>query len=120
MPTVKFVNEKRSIEVPAGANLRKEALKNGVQLYAGPHRYLNCRGLGQCASCRVHVVKGEDQVSPAGLLEKLRLFLGPITFFARLGNEKRLRLACKTRVNGDCEVVTTPPVNWHGEEKFWN
>jgi len=120
MPTVKFVNEKKSIEVPEGANLRREALKNGIELYSGPHRYVNCMGFGQCASCRVFVTKGKENVSPPGLLEKLRLFLGPITFFARLGNEDRLRLACQTRVNGDCEVVTHRPVHWHGEEKVWN
>ena len=33
MPTVTFVNEKKSIEVPAGANLRKEAIKAGVNNY---------------------------------------------------------------------------------------
>lgn len=120
MPTVKFVNEKKSIEVPEGANLRREALKNGIELYSGPHKYLNCMGMGQCASCRVHVVKGQEHCNRPGLLEKLRLLLGPITFFARLGNEDKLRLACKTQVNGDCEVVTHPPINWHGEEKFWN
>lgn len=118
MPKVTFVNEKREIEVPEGANLRKEALKNGVELYSGPHRYLNCRGLGQCASCRVKIVDGDDKVSRQGLLEKLRLLLGPLTFFARLGNEKTLRLACKTRIQGDCKVETHPPINMHGE-KFW-
>lgn len=120
MPTVKFVNEKKSIDVPEGANLRREALKNGIELYSGPHKYVNCLGFGQCASCRVHVVKGQENVSKPGMFEKLRLLLGPLTFFARLGNEDRLRLACQTRVLGDCEVETHPQVNWHGEEKFWN
>ena len=46
MPKVVFVNEKQEIEVPPGANLRKEAIKAGIQLYSGPHRYLNCRGFG--------------------------------------------------------------------------
>lgn len=120
MPTVKFVNEKKSIDVPEGANLRKEAMKNGIELYSGPHKYVNCMGLGQCASCRVHVVKGEDNVSRPGMMEKLRLILGPLTFFARLGNEKRLRLACQTKVLGDCEVKTHPPIMSPAEEEFWN
>ncbi|MEW4526162.1 MAG: 2Fe-2S iron-sulfur cluster-binding protein [Maioricimonas sp. JB045] len=120
MPTVTFVKEKKSIEVPTGANLRREALRNGVELYSGPHRYLNCRGLGTCASCRVRVVKGEDKVSRQGFFEWFRLITGPITFFARLGNEKSLRLACQTKVNGDCNVETQPPLNWSGEEKFWD
>ncbi len=118
MPTVTFVKEKKSIEVPEGANLRKEALKAGIQLYPGMHKYLNCHGLGQCASCRVLIRKGQENVSPQGLCEKLRLIMGPITFFARLGHENELRLACKTKVYGDCEVETQPDVNWYGE-KFW-
>ncbi len=118
MPTVKFVNEKKSIEVEAGANLRKEAMKAGIELYPGMHRYVNCMGFGQCASCRVQIKKGDENVSPQGMFEKVRLFLGPVTFFARLGHEKDLRLACQCQVQGDIEVETQPPVNWHGE-KFW-
>ena len=30
MPTVTFANEKKTIEVPAGANLRQEAIKAGL------------------------------------------------------------------------------------------
>jgi ferredoxin len=118
MPKVTFVNEKKTIEVPQGANLRKEALKAGVQLYSGLHKTFNCHGFGQCASCRVMIKKGVDNVAPAGILERLRMFAGPIVFFARLGHEKDLRLSCKTRVLGDIEVETHPEVNWHGE-RFW-
>ncbi len=118
MPTVKFVNEKKSIEVPEGANLRKEAMKAGVELYSGPHKVFNCHGFGQCASCRVRIAKGKENVSRQGFFEKLRLLTGPITFFARLGQEEEVRLSCRTRVRGDIEVETHPPVNWHGE-RFW-
>lgn len=118
MPTVKFLKEKKSIEVPRGANLRKEALKAGIDLYPGIHKTLNCMGLGQCASCRVMIRKGEDQCSRQGLFEKLRLLLGPLTFFQRLGNEKTLRLSCQTRIEGDVEVETQPDANLYGE-RFW-
>ena len=113
MPTVKFVNEKQTIEVPEGANLRKVAMKAGVQLYSGPHKILNCRGFGQCASCQVNICKGEQNVSPQGLLERLRLLLGPLTFFSRLGRENTLRLSCQTKVRGDVDVETHPSFNWH-------
>lgn len=118
MPKIKFVNEKKEIEVVPGTNLRKAALNEGVELYPGVHKYVNCMGLGQCGSCRVQITKGVENVSPQGLLERLRLILGPITFFARLGHEKDLRLACQTRVNGDIEVETKPQPNWHGD-RFW-
>jgi ferredoxin len=120
MPTVTFVKEKKTIEVPEGANLRREAIKAGVQLYPFPHNYANCMGNGLCCSCRVLVKKGLENCSRQGLIEKLALMTNPDprVFFSRLGHEKDLRLACKTRVNGDIEVETQPPVNWHGE-KFW-
>jgi len=118
MPTVKFVNEKKTIEVPEGANLRKEAMKAGVEVYSGIHKYLNCHGFGQCGSCRMRIVKGKENVSRQGIFEKLRLLLGPLTFFARLGQEDEVRLACRTRVKGDIEVESRPALNWHGE-RFW-
>src|SRR5687767_12081218 len=50
MPKVTFISdkEKREVEVPEGANLREEAIKAGLPVYKGLHRYLNCRGLGLC------------------------------------------------------------------------
>src|SRR5437763_8027327 len=41
MPKVTFVNEKVELEVPAGANLRQEAMKAGIDVYGGLKRYLN-------------------------------------------------------------------------------
>ena len=120
MPTVTFVNEKKSIEVPAGANLRSEAIKAGVQLYPTPHNYVNCMGFGFCHSCKVIVKKGLENVSHQSLFEKTTMtVLNPLTFFARIGNESNLRLACQMQVNGDVEVQTQPPMNWHGQN-FWS
>jgi ferredoxin len=120
MPTVTFVKEKKTIEVPAGANLRKEARKAGVQLYPFPHNYVNCMGLGQCGSCRVIIKKGLENCSRQGIIEKLSKFnlLNPMSLDSRLRDDENLRLACQLRVNGDIEVETQPPMNWHGE-KFW-
>jgi ferredoxin len=118
MPKVKFVKEKKEVEVEPGANLRKVALREGIQIYPGIHQYVNCLGFAQCASCRVNIKKGIENVSPQGLWEKFRLTVGPDTWFARLGHEQELRLACQARVNGDIEVETQPEANWHGE-RFW-
>lgn len=118
MPTVTFVKEKKSIEVPAGANLRQEAMKAGIQLYPPIHRTVNCMGLGMCCSCRVIVQEGLDHASRQGMFEKLSLLSNPLGFFARIGHEKDLRLACQLQVNGDMKVETQPPLNLHGE-KFW-
>jgi ferredoxin len=121
MPTVTFVNEKKTIEVPSGANLRREAMKAGVQLYPGMHKHLNCMGLGLCATCRVVVRKGAERCSRQGAFEKFVMGppMHPLLFFARIGNEQSLRLACQLRVHGDIEVETQPTAI-RPAENFWS
>jgi ferredoxin len=114
MPTVNFVNEKTQIEVPQGSNLRAEARKAGVQLYPGLNKVFNCHGFGQCGSCRVLVTKGMESTGKKSLIERFRLGLS----MAYIGNEDTMRLACQTRVEGDIEVVTQPPLNLFGESFF--
>jgi ferredoxin len=114
MPTITFTSEKKEIQVPAGANLRTEALRAGVQLYPGVHKVLNCHGLGQCGSCRVLITKGMENASRKGLMESARLAVS----LAYIGNEQTMRLACQTRVNGDITVETQPPLNLFGENFF--
>ena len=129
MPIIKFLKEKKEIEVPKGANLRKEALKAGVN----PHSLLNgmgasiskailnCHGLAQCGTCRVKIVKGMENTSPMGLLEKIRFknpLPDPLPALAYVGNEDTLRLSCQTLVNGDIEVETAPTLDLFGENFF--
>ncbi len=119
MPIIKFINEKTEIEVPEGANLRDEAIKAGVNLYPHIYQLLNCRGFGACGSCRVQVTKGMDNTQPMGFLERCRFRWVPDHVpLAYLGNEETMRLACKTVVTGDIEVVTQPPLNLFGENFF--
>ena len=119
MPNVKFINEKRTVEVPEGANLRKEAMKNGAELYSGPDRYLNCRGFGLCGCCRVHVKSGKENLNRMGVWEWLMTRFHPIRWWVRIGEEDKMRLACQTKIYGDCEIEERPEMNLHGE-KFWN
>ncbi len=114
MAIIKFVNEKKEIQVPEGSNLRKEALRSGVSLYPHIHQVLNCHGLGNCGSCRVLITKGMENASPMGFLERMRLRVS----MAYIGNESTMRLACQTTVNGDMEVQTRPPLNLYGENFF--
>jgi ferredoxin len=114
MPTITFTSEKKEIQVPAGANLRTEALRAGVQLYPGVHKVLNCHGLGQCGSCRVLIPKGMENASRKGFMESARLAVS----LAYIGNEQTMRLACQTRVNGDITVETKPALNLFGENFF--
>jgi ferredoxin len=129
MPIIKFVKEKKEVEVPAGTNLRKAALAAGVN----PHSLLNgmgaaiskalvnCHGLAQCGTCRVKIVKGMENTSPMGMLEKIRFhnpLPDPLPALAFVGNEKTLRLSCQTLVNGDVEVETAPSLDLFGENFF--
>src|SRR5262245_12796524 len=114
MPKVVFVNEQKEIDVPAGANLREEARKAGIEVYQGLARYLNCRGHSTCGTCRMLVKKGMENLSPKGIMEKFTLG----RMFAYLGHEDEMRLSCQVQVNGDCTVETRPAFNWSGEN-FW-
>jgi ferredoxin len=128
MPIVKFIKEKKEIEVPAGANLRKEAMKAGINVHQGVNgmgaainRYFNCHGLGQCGTCRVKIVKGMDNASKMGFIEKMRFKVpipDPLPSLAFIGNEDTMRLACQTLVMGDMEVETGPELNLYGENFF--
>lgn len=128
MPLVKFTKENKEIEVPEGANLRAEAIKAGINTHqgingfgAGINKMLNCHGLGQCGTCRVRIVKGMENASQMGLIEKLRFYNplpDPFPCMAFIGNEETMRLACQTKVLGDMEVETGPELNLFGENFF--
>lgn len=114
MPIVNFVNEKKQVQVPQGANLRREAKKAGVSVYRGIDKVLNCHGFGMCCTCAVLVTKGLEHASPMGTWEKLMLSKS----LAYIGNEKNMRLSCQLSVEGDMDVVTKPEFNYFGENFF--
>ena len=119
MPTVNFVKEKVTVEAAEGEDIRTIARKNGVQLYSGPHKIVNCMGNGLCCSCDVVVKKGGDSCSPKSFLEKVNKWINPLLGLKLLSNpESDVRLGCQTKVHGDVDVETNPPINWHGD-KFW-
>ncbi|MCZ6792883.1 MAG: 2Fe-2S iron-sulfur cluster-binding protein [Planctomycetota bacterium] len=111
MPKITFTREKKEVECETGANLREVAMRNGIQLYPGLKSLFNCRGRSACGECRVHVLKGLENVSSKGFREKARIGLSWFKF----GHEDQVRLACQTRVEGDIEVLTQPSFNWFGE-----
>jgi len=119
MPKIEFVKEKKEVEVEVGANLRTAArATEGVSVYAGPDKLLNCRGFGLCGTCKVLVKKGMENLSPPSCMERLNFTLHPLSMLARIGHEEEIRLACQVTVNGDCTIETQPAFNWSGEN-FW-
>jgi ferredoxin len=126
MPRIRFVREQREVEAPVGANLRKVARANGIDLYYRfpgipnwvAQNVLNCHGLGICGTCGVHLIEGTAaNAEPPGLRERIRVRIyDPLTPHlpaGRIGHEKEFRLSCQTIVKGDLTVVTQP-YNWFG------
>jgi len=136
MPIVKFVKEKKEIEVPQGANLRSEAIKAGINVNRAISgvsegidnfaesisKNLNCFGNGMCGTCRVLITKGMENTNSMTLREKAKFKYvpvpDPLPCLAYIGNEDTMRLACMTRVNGDIEVESAPALNLFGENFF--
>lgn len=128
MPVIKFIKEKKEIEVPEGANLRTEAIKAGVNTHqglngfgAGLNKILNCHGFGQCGTCRVKIVGGMENVNQVGMIEKFRFYNpipDPVPCMAYIGNEETMRLACQVTIHGDIEVETGPELDLFGENFF--
>ena len=128
MPVIKFIKEKKEIEVPKGTNLRAASLNAGINVHQGingvgasANRFFNCKGFGMCGTCRVRILKGMENTNTMGAVEKFRFkFPGPdpLPCLAYLGNEETMRLSCKTIVNGDIEVETGPELNLFGENFF--
>jgi len=128
MPIVKFKNEKKEIEVPAGSNLRQEAIKAGINVYQGVNgigasvnKYANCYGFGMCGTCRVLIKDGAENCNSMTAVEKVKLTMIPVpdpVNMSYIGNEKEMRLSCCVEINGDIEVETGPDVNLFGENFF--
>ena len=129
MPIVKFVKEKKEIEVPENANLRSEAIKAGINLNQGVNGYgeslnkvFNCKGMGACGTCRVLITSGMESTNDMTTRETLRfrtpLLPDPVPCLAFVGHEDQMRLACMTCVNGDIEVESGPEINLFGENFF--
>jgi ferredoxin len=55
-----------------------------------------------------------ENTSPQSKWERFRLGLSMVS----IGFEDQMRLSCQTKVTGDIEVETRPPLNMSGE-KFW-
>ena len=87
----------RRIEVRRGGTLLGAAMKNGVRLMHV------CGARTLCATCRVVVESGEDNLTPMRGSEKFSLKW-------HLSLSPRTRLACQARVNGPVEVESVFPL----------
>ncbi|MCS7230463.1 MAG: 2Fe-2S iron-sulfur cluster-binding protein [Candidatus Kryptonium sp.] len=113
MPIVKFEREGRSIEVPKGSNLRKVALKAGINVYKGINQVLNCQGHGLCGTCRVEIIQGDKNVNSKTPKEEWVL-KGKFLIAHKV--KPNLRLSCQVKVEDDIVVLTMPDYEIDKEE----
>ena len=85
------------VEVRRGGTLLGAAMKNGVRLMHV------CGARTLCATCRVVVESGEDNLTPMRGTERFSLRW-------HLSMSPRARLACQARVNGPVEVESVFPL----------
>ena len=96
-PRLTIASQKKgelSGEVTKGVILRTAVLKSGAELYKGMDKMTNCGGVGQCNSCAISVLEGDESLSPRTEVEEKRLKSKPPSY----------RLACQAFVNGDVKV----------------
>jgi ferredoxin len=108
MPQV--IAQGKSFSCESGSNLRQVLLQNGIPVYNGPAKTVNCRGLGTCGTCAVGV---EGEVSDPSWREKARLSLPPHS------PSRGLRLSCQTQVLGDVKVTKYDGFWGQGQEVVW-
>lgn len=94
MPTITANGQ--TFECDRGANLRSVLLNHGVPVHNPGATIVNCRGIGSCGTCAVHI---EGDVSAANWRDRTRRSLPPHT------PDRELRLACQTKVLGDISVT---------------
>lgn len=92
MPKIVFLNEGRRAEARAGTSVLEAADALAVRIGRV------CGGQGTCSTCRVEVVSGAENLSPAGENE------------LAYGLAAGVRLACQARIEGDVgvRVVAVP------------
>jgi ferredoxin len=84
-------NETKTFKAGYGANLRKAAVFNEVDLYKGMNKYLNCRGMGICGTCVIEIEPMEN-VDPQTFIEKIHKL------------EPNQKLGCRAKVYGDISI----------------
>jgi ferredoxin len=105
MPTVTVLidEDRRQIDVPAGANLRRVLMNAGISPYAPFTRNTNCGGRGLCATCGVRIL--ENPPAPSHWHDRIGIRFG------------YPRLSCQITVQGDMTVrILTDKIIWGRRE----
>jgi ferredoxin len=93
--------QRRTLVVPAGSNLREVCVDNGINVYQSVTRWTNCKGKQLCGTCIVNVAEGSLFTNRKSMDEGSTLRENPESY----------RLSCVTFAYGDVTIETFPPVN---------
>lgn len=87
----------RTVDLVKGPSILDASQANGI-----PHAHV-CGGRGRCSTCRVRVLEGADNLSPAEASENKVL--------RRINAAPNVRLACQAVPHGDVKVAPLLPAN---------
>jgi ferredoxin, 2Fe-2S len=93
MPKIEFAKKNRSaLQVENGANLMGALLEGNVPVAS------SCHGEGVCSKCRIQILQGQENLSPANEIE----------LFLRDRNQipAGQRISCQTQIFGDILIDT--------------
>jgi ferredoxin len=106
----KVTAQGKNFTCETGANLRQVLMDNGVDLYNGNAKFINCMGIGTCGTCAVQI---DGEVSEANWKDVARRSLPPHQ------RSRNLRLACQTQVLGDITVTKFTSFWGQGSDRLW-
>jgi ferredoxin len=92
LPNVTFLPSGKTFRVRRGGSLLRAAMRARVPLAR------SCRGDAVCASCRVTIVAGAENLAPPTQAEQQLAARAPLA-----ADE---RYACQAAVHGDCAITT--------------
>ena len=101
MPAIHFENDRKSLDVLPGTNLRTAVLKSGIELYSPLHRVFHVNvDLGPVKfPCGADVIEVEGKGMNARSPEEETVISG--RWFLKRKVTPNMRLACQVVVNGD-------------------
>jgi ferredoxin len=90
----------KTLQAPAGVNVRTLLVENDINVYASVTRWTNCKGKQLCGTCIVNVTEGSIGTNRKSMDEGSTLRENPDSY----------RLSCVTFAYGDITVETFPPI----------
>jgi len=92
MPTIRFVKNRKPIEIEHGYNLMDALLEAGLPVAS------SCHGDGVCAKCRIEILEGAENLSQPSDLENMLKLKNPMP--------PNFRISCQTQILGDILIDT--------------